>query len=515
MSKFNRFFNFQTELRNNTKGGVLDIPHLSVLKYLTPKELLDRFEETWGVEAEAVVLPIVSPEGLLFDIKDLTAPISRYAESFAGDLEIWEDIVEAFINLDKGIYLSVDPTFPFVETDALHIIDIVNDGAAHLCITNPKSQDLIGFVLGTAIDKVLTISFSKLGKSVLRGLVIDIVNTLPMGATNQTIEATCFCQYCEQEIKKKQGPLDLLKTLKSPAPNAWNLLLQPTPTGMANINDIQLEMKPEDIVRLSKQKGFARIFGDKPDRELAVLSTELLEYIRIRHEITVDSVGKIFKQALDGLPQDLPKITRVILAEGIPLSWTTGIQLLRLDLVPPTKYDAKYDEVWFDPSSAGMIFQNVPFRSYMWRRSRYYLDEFFQFVASVGDPVKRAVTGVAHLTEKDARTTLQKRFNQAYGTKMTGKTSLASLPELFSPNSNSDSDSDLNSYRVGFVGVAIVEEGAMSQRFIDDVPVAKGLADLSSEISNDFDHLPNDFAQLVSRLLADQSNSPGRSKANE
>ncbi|BFO15405.1 hypothetical protein SHKM778_17930 [Streptomyces sp. KM77-8] len=51
--------------------GVLDIPSLSVLRYKDPETLLSDFESLWGVRASTVALPVLEPDGLLFEVKGL------------------------------------------------------------------------------------------------------------------------------------------------------------------------------------------------------------------------------------------------------------------------------------------------------------------------------------------------------------------------------------------------------------------------------------------------------------
>ncbi|MBM3303252.1 MAG: hypothetical protein FJY85_25320, partial [Deltaproteobacteria bacterium] len=237
-----------------------------------------------------------------------------------------------------------------------------------------------------------------------------------------------------------------------------------TQTGIAHIDDVHLASTSSDLIGLSRQKGYDEVFEDRSLPQLLDQAETLLEYIEVRHNLTVSAITEIFDQALSDL-DSLP--TRVILTEGAYYDWTSGVQLERLDS-PFDPGTASYDEVWFDPSSTDLLMRHVPFRSYMWRRARYYIDAFFDFVAHATDPVKRATTGLARMKIPEVRGMLKSRLSQAVGTAMTGYTSLASLPDIKSDTSNSA--------RVGFVGVALARDSG--EKLIESLQIPPGLADV-------------------------------------
>lgn len=126
---------------------------------------------------------------------------------------------------------------------------------------------------------------------------------------------------------------------------------------------------------------------------------------------------------------------------------------------------APYDEIWFDPASSDMYLRNVPFRSYMWARSSYFISSFFRLAAAVSDPAHRATTRIARFSAAALRDLLRTRLSQALGTAMTGLTSVAALPNLQSTTTQSK--------RVGFVGIGL--DKVTGERFIEGIRISEGL----------------------------------------
>jgi len=146
---------------------------------------------------------------------------------------------------------------------------------------------------------------------------------------------------------------------------------------------------------------------------------------------------------------------RILLLEGSYYGWTPGLLLEALDRRPLDKVRGEaagvpHDELWFDPAAIGMCTTNVPFRSYMWGRARYFIDEFLRGVDSASDPVERATTYVAHLPRAAVRSFLRERLHRAMVTAMTGTGTIISLPPLKGEVSESQC--------IGFVGVALTRE---------------------------------------------------------
>jgi hypothetical protein len=435
---------------------------LAVLKYLDPKALIQNFEKTWGVKPEAVVLPVNLPDGLLFPVNGISEQPSTYSTSFAGGLKDFHDIVLAFSQEDISIYLLADPTLPFIQTAALHVVDIVGDSSAQACLGNPRTQDIVAAILGTAID--ITIETTKKSAGKLKGVVIDTVDLFPMGGKKERLELTCFCPSCETFFKERNA--SLLTKFKT-FPNPWNLLLRATDTGMEHSHNVRLNHSAEDIVGLSRQKAFHEVFEDKSTGYLVDQASTLLEYIRIRHDQVIASIDAIFNQALEGLES---QPTRVLLTEGFYYDWTSGIQLERLDHSSSESNPLPYDEVWFDSPSTGLYFKDLSFRSYMWTRSRYYIDAFFQLAANATDPVRRQNTGLSRFSPERLKNLLGQRLNQAIGGASSGQTALTCLPNLKASGEPSQ--------RIGFVGVALTKD--IGESIIDGLQIPSVYVDRSN-----------------------------------
>lgn len=486
-----RKFKIQDILAQNSGNAVIDIPHTALLRYLDPKNIKGWFKEKWGNEPTGVVLPVALPDGLLFPVKGLDEPISPYAR-ISDNYAEFQDVVRAFSQQGLEIYLLLNPTLEFVRAQPLHIVDIVGDGSHALCIGNPISRVIASAILGTGIDIVRTVTKNTPGK--LAGVILDVVNLFPMGATNERLELTCFCPSCEEWFD--QYSPGLLKSFRT-FPNPWNLMLKNTGSGISFVDDIRRDNSPDDILGLSKQKGFDEIFDEQEERAYLLEQARLLlKYVRARHDQVLASVNDIFSEALHELDVT-PR--RILLLEGAYYGWTAGLQLESLDINLSAENNllVPYDEIWFDPAATDVFLKNVPFRSYMWTRSRYFIDEFLRAVDSVSDPVKRASTGAARLSRNEAQEVLRRRLHQCVGAALTGSSTLISLPSLKSEQSQSQ--------RIGFVSVALTKE--LGEKFIEGINIPLGLEAESSNTPN--------MSDILALLRAAQQSEGESSKSKK
>ncbi|MEW6208249.1 MAG: hypothetical protein AB1631_07770 [Acidobacteriota bacterium] len=477
-----RVFNLEKRLMESTTNAILDIPHFALLRHKTASDFVAEFKATWKVSPEGVVLPLTSHDGLLFKVSGLDDRLSSYAR-VSDDLKDYQTVIRAFADLGLGIYLLLEPRLSFIRSASLHVEDIIGQGSPILCIGNPRSQDLMAAIVGTGIDLVNETATGQAGGK-LRGIVIDAVDLWGMGGRNKRLHLTCFCPSCRNFFNTaKPGLLQEFQDF----PNPWNLLLQVTDTGIGHVDDIGLETKEDDIIGLSRQRGYYEVFEDKSPANLRKHADLLRQYVATRHDQTLLAIDEIFKQAFASLSSHP---TRVLLLEGVNYGWTSGLQLDRLD-APNRNPVSPYDEIWFDPSSSDLFLKRVPFRSYMWTRSRYFIDAFFDLAGDVSDPVKRATTGIARFSPTRLRDLLRSRLNQAVGTGMTGLTSLASLPDLQSEQTESK--------RVGFVGVALDRQ--MGENFIESIAISEGLAQVEQIATPDINEIMQMF---LSRMKADE-----------
>jgi hypothetical protein len=163
--------------------------------------------------------------------------------------------------------------------------------------------------LSAAVD--ITIETTERSPGKLNGVVIEAVNGLPMSGTRSRPELTCSCPLCEKFIKdRNQNLLARFKTF----PNPWNLLLRAIDTSIHPIYSIRVDYGPQDVVGLSRLKGFHEVFDDQTMPFMLEQATILLPYIRIRHDQMIASLNAIFEQALHGLESPL---SRVLLSEGV------------------------------------------------------------------------------------------------------------------------------------------------------------------------------------------------------
>ncbi|MDA0641247.1 MULTISPECIES: hypothetical protein [Nonomuraea] len=442
---------------------MLEIPSLAILRYRTPEELISNFTQLWGVEPTAVSLPATEFDGPLFGVDGLRGiKFSTYA-SVSNVLNGFEDVVQEFASRGMGIVLTICPNLSFIPGEGLSVRDILGDASPQLCVANPRSVEVIAAILGTGVDIVREVCAQQPGK--LQGIAIDATDLWPMGGSLGRVEATCFCAFCTQHFDRVAP--DLLLRFKT-FPNPWSLLLKPSNTGIGFVDEVGPLTSPEEIVGLSRQRGYVEQFQNAAESYLLENANLLLRYMRARHEQTVGAIAAIFDQACHEL-DDLPR--RILIIEGERYGWTTGIWAEELDLAYPAG-DRTFDEVWLN-ANPNFILTRVPYRVYMWRRSRYVISSFFDLAASATDPTRRAISQIALRPPGQIRKILYQRFYQmlAYGLNSEG--ALLSLPGgLRRGGASGEGDST----RLGFVGVSLDRE--FGERFINQLNIAPGQVDI-------------------------------------
>ncbi|MFJ2721726.1 hypothetical protein [Streptomyces sp. NPDC087437] len=137
----------------------------------------------------------------------------------------------------------------------------------------------------------------------------------------------------------------------------------------------------------------------------------LLRYMRVRHSLTVASIGALFDYACEGLEAQL---TRVLMMEGELYSWTSGLWLEELDTAIANGEEAGFDELWLD-SGTSYVPQHIPYRSYMWSRSRYFISQFFQLTGALCDPRSRIHTALRYKTVEECRQMVVERWQLVHG----------------------------------------------------------------------------------------------------
>ncbi|WP_066952433.1 hypothetical protein [Streptomyces lushanensis] len=423
--------------------GVLDIPSLSVLRYKDPETLLSDFETLWGVRAKAVALPVLEPDGLLFDVDGLRGvPMSNYAKANSR-IGSFADAVRVFVTAGLDVTLTLFPGHGFVPGDGIRTRNIAGRTANQACLANPRTSEIFGAILGTGIDIAREVTAGTKGSGRLKGVALDVTDLWGMSGQLGRVEKTCFCPACTRHFDK-YAP-DLLKHYRT-FPNPWSLLLRATSaTGMTYVSDVTPSMSAEEIVGLARQGKFDEQFPNYDHAELLRTAEVLLRYMRVRHSLTVAAIGALFDYACEGLEE---KLTRVLMMEGELYGWTSGLWLEDLDNAIGSGEEAGFDELWLD-SGTSYVPRHVPYRAYMWSRSRYYISQFFQLAGELCDARSRIHTGLRYKTVEECRQMIVERWQLVHGSAQNAQAALLALPTP--PDATSDA-------RRGFVGIGLQEE---------------------------------------------------------
>ena len=401
---------------------IADVPDLRVLEVASFKELAVGIKDLWGNPPQAWAIPIFSGVGPVFrcelDGKTNSALCWDGAQRTLPDLiaEIPRD------GRGRDVYLVVDPHLSFINLDTIHIQDISTDLSSQACICNAEVQELLSQLICAAIresgQRGNTTTDSRIA-----GVVIDCVDLWPMGATGERIEHTCFCEYCEKLLASKGVQTDVFRNF----PNPWNICLQDSGTGIAHIDEIpflseqaNLEDAADRLVKLSRLKGFTKVFEDQAESpNLKAIAKDLLEYVTAKNEMTRESIRAIFSP----VRKSYPDVARIALVEGTTYDWTSGMFLESLDNTDDL------EELWFDPSSSRSKTKNVKNRSYIWRRSRYTIDAFFESLTKSTDLFSRMSTGLSELAGAEVGRLIESRRHNAMAHEIMGALSLRLLPK--------------------------------------------------------------------------------------
>jgi hypothetical protein len=445
--------NYRARVLERAGEAVLDIPDIRILESTSPRKLVDGFQESWGVEARSVVLPAVSSDGINFDN---TCGLSKSVATKDVDLR---EKVAGFAKLGCDVYISLDPGFRFVSTAPLFVVDSTGDSARRVCISKPRVQEMVAHTLADAISLVLEGIDGTEAR--LRGVVANCVDLWPMSAADGRIELTCFCADCVERLTAEAMDDEAVGRFQD-FPSPANLLLQDNQSGIGYADDFNSESSPKRILALARLKGYIEAFGRMAEEELEENASALLGYLLSRHRVTVDSVLMFMKSGVElaleeASDLDVGTIDRIVVVEGSQYNWTGGLFLDLLDTEGP------FDEVWFDPSTSDLSFKRSPFRAFMWRRSRYVVDSFFDYATSVADAGLMATTGLGRLADVQIMRELNSRLRSALGASMTGFTNLSALPGASVTEPDGPG-------RRGFVGVGFDLE--IAQAVLSKVKVA-------------------------------------------
>lgn len=434
--------------------AIIDIPHPGLLEGIGPVRLVEDFESKWGVAPHGISLPVALPDGTMYEVDGLpgtkSASGSVIRDHLGREYE-FSDLVSAFSAQGMSVFLTLDPTCQFLNMPALQIVDSQQDTSRPLCITKPRTRLIVGAILGTGMD-IASEAVKEAGGSEIAGMGIDVCNLWPMGATDGLIEATCFCPECIEA-----GGEAFERILRDS--QAFNLGLKDAGKGISFIEDIRSDMTQQELLDLSRSRGFTAPLTAESSSWISRADT-LLSYLRKRHVLTVGSVEAILNIAAG---EKYREVSRFLICENAEYAWTSGLFLRDLD--GPSSSPAGVEELWLDSSGTGIGSpRHLMYRTYLWRRSRYIIDEFLRFAATLSDPGMRAITGAGRLTDEVAAELLRGRLQRALGSGTSLPSQLAAM----------DAASQEPGGRRGFVAVALNSE--MSEGFIRRLEIAPALA---------------------------------------
>nr|VFJ91359.1 MAG: hypothetical protein BECKLFY1418A_GA0070994_101530 [Candidatus Kentron sp. LFY] len=428
-------------MNENFGKPLIYVPDMAVLFQRNAEEIQRDHRRRWGVDADGVVLPICTATGVPFK-NDFTAEKTiRYkgrAEEF-----LLGDVVAEFARLGLDIYLTLDPTLHFIKSDSLHIIDISGDSSAQACFSKKRTKQLLTYLAKKAVEIATEACARARGEhgadAKTAGVAIDLTNILPMGASNERIELTCFCSECREWLSGHAPRGKRLVNYFETFPNPWNMALKDAGSGIRQIDELEWDISPERIIGLSKMKGFESFENLEQDsREQA---TALREYLHVRHGQVTQTVKDLFAG------MDLNGKKRILITEGSHYDWTSGTFLMRLD-------DTSIcDELWFNPTANEFDIKEVQYRSFLWKRSAYYLNAFFQMLSQSQDRYARTYTGLAKRTVGEVKNLLELRMRQVLSSGITEKLDLFMLPDIIEGN---------GAGRIGFVAPCIDENICVS-----------------------------------------------------
>lgn len=394
--------------------AVLDIPHPALLSGISLDSVLETFEQEWGVPPRAVVLPVLLPDGVAFQVEGLIEMSAGSAQQVVdqnGSQMDFDRLVAEFSSRGLDIHLSIEPSARFMNFPALQVVDNLGATSRHVCIARPKTQQILGSLLSMALERA---SRSIVAQGTVAGIAFDVCNLWPIGASDGVIELCCFCRDC-----LRQGGDEFTAVVDSP--QSFGLGLSDSGTGISFIDEIDWSMTASDYAAFAQRKGFV---GEQMDSQEVLSECEmLLAYLKRRHEVTVSSLESIVNAAFPG-GTDMPI---VLLVENARWGWTSGLFTAVLD--DPGRAPAGLREIWLDSSTGGVShFQNVMYRTYMWRRARYFIDEYFNLAHSLQDQSARSTTGISRVSDHLARAMLAERGQRVLGTK-SSRMALATLDE--------------------------------------------------------------------------------------
>lgn len=384
--------------------ATIDIANALLTEVASVAELVARAEASWGVRADSIVFPGTSISGLTTRTDPLFADVARRPG------EHLEDIVALCGAKEWRLWLNLDLDLKAVRSDLVHVKGFFGGSSSHACINAPATHRALERIL-----RELAHVTGRAGEGVLTGVVFSIQELWPISGTD-VLKLTCFCRSCRADFERLDPGLLAHFRL---TPNPWDLVLRHTPLGIDHVDAITPRTTAAELVAMSRAGGFYAGWAanDASERHLLHWADLALRYAHARHQITVGGLTRItalIKQVFG------PEARVAATVSEFPYDWLAGTFLEELERKPPV------DEFWIDPGNADAGFESVPYRYYVWERSRYYVRSFFHALeASISEAQRSLSDRFAH----ELRRAAEEAGRALLSTATTAPLSLQLLPD--------------------------------------------------------------------------------------
>lgn len=343
----------------------MDIPDSLLLTVAEISELKGIFKKRLRREPDVVVLPALGFWGASFESEYFDQYIPQIVQLSSNpnsknikNSSLIKHDLETLINITRQqlpnaeIYLSINMAFEFLQSEYTCTYDQYDRSSAQACIVNPS----VNKILKNFIDELVT-TFDT------QGIVLDLVDINPQSGDekSKSVRIHCFCSHCSERL----APFGISKEDFQDVPNALNLALEPTDTGMTYLSIDPNWKKPEHLIAASKSK---KIYDENLVKEFEkAWATKIIGYASARSQVTAQAIANLLK--------DVPSsVKKAIILDGSRFEWTSGIS--------PAFIKDIVDQVWMQVETfTDKPPEGVELYHYMFNRARYTLDAFFNILS--------------------------------------------------------------------------------------------------------------------------------------
>jgi hypothetical protein len=344
-------------MQNDKLKIIMDIPDSLLLTVVELSKLKGIFKKRLGREPDVVVLPVLGFWGATFESEYIDEYIPQVAQLSNNENSIIKHDLTTLIDLTHNelpnakIYLSLNMAFEFLQSEYTCTYDQYGQSSSQACIVNPSVNSL----LKKFINEVVT-------KFKPDGIVLDLVDINPQSGDHKSklVKINCFCSHCEEKL----SPFRISKQDFIESPNALNLVLQPTQTGVT-FTSIDPKWDTSELVVASKSK---KIYDENIVKDSETIwANKILSYARARSQVTANAIANLLK--------DVPStVQKAIILDGSRFEWTSGTS--------PVAIKGIVNQVWTQVETfTEKPPEGVELYHYMFNRARYTLDAFFNILS--------------------------------------------------------------------------------------------------------------------------------------